>query len=69
MEKMKKVKASGSGFFGEFKEFITRGNVVDLAVGVIVGAAFQNIVKSLVNDVVMPFVGHHHIIHQGFDDE
>ncbi len=41
----------------EFKEFIARGNVVDLAVGVIIGAAFGAITTSLVNDVVMPVVG------------
>lgn len=41
----------------EFKEFIAKGNVMDLAVGVIIGAAFQKIVDSLVNDVVMPVVG------------
>lgn len=41
----------------EFKGFITRGNVVDLAVGVIVGAAFGKIVDSLVQDVMMPIVG------------
>lgn len=41
----------------EFKEFIARGNVVDLAVGVIIGAAFGAITTSLVNDVVMPLVG------------
>lgn len=44
------------GFFGEFKKFIMRGNVIDLAVGVIVGGAFQAIVKSLVDDVVMPVI-------------
>lgn len=43
-------------FFGEFKEFINRGNVIDLAVGVIIGGAFQGIIKSLVEDVVMPAV-------------
>lgn len=42
------------GFFGEFKKFIMRGNVIDLAVGVIIGGAFQAIVNSLVNDVVSP---------------
>ena len=42
---------------GEFKTFIARGNVVDLAVGVIIGAAFGKIVTSLVNDVVMPPIG------------
>jgi large conductance mechanosensitive channel len=41
----------------EFKEFITRGNVMDLAVGVIIGAAFGAIVNSLVNDVIMPPIG------------
>ena len=43
--------------FSEFREFIARGNVIDLAVGVIVGAAFNDIVKSLVDQVVMPPVG------------
>ncbi|MDD3444083.1 MAG: large conductance mechanosensitive channel protein MscL [Zavarzinia sp.] len=42
---------------GEFKKFIMRGNVVDLAVGVIIGAAFGKIVTSLVNDVIMPPIG------------
>ncbi|MBY4597849.1 large-conductance mechanosensitive channel protein MscL [bacterium BD-1] len=41
----------------EFKEFAMRGNVVDLAVGVVIGAAFGKIVASLVNDVIMPAVG------------
>ena len=41
----------------EFKEFIARGNVMDLAVGVIIGAAFNKIVDSIVNDLVMPVVG------------
>ena len=41
----------------EFKEFITRGSVMDLAVGVIIGAAFGAIVNSLVNDVIMPPIG------------
>ena len=41
----------------EFKEFIAKGNVMDLAVGVIIGAAFQRIVDSLVTDIVMPVVG------------
>lgn len=41
----------------EFKEFISRGNVVDLAVGVIVGSAFGKIVTSLVNDILMPIIG------------
>jgi len=41
----------------EFREFIARGNVVDLAVGVIIGAAFNDIVKSLVDQVIMPPIG------------
>jgi large conductance mechanosensitive channel len=41
----------------EFKEFISRGSVVDLAVGVIIGAAFTAIVNSLVNDIIMPPIG------------
>jgi large conductance mechanosensitive channel len=41
----------------EFKQFIARGNVMDLAVGVIIGAAFSKIVESVVNDLVMPIVG------------
>ena len=44
-------------FFKDFKDFAMRGNVVDLAVGVIIGAAFGKIVTSLVNDVVMPPIG------------
>ena len=43
--------------FKEFKEFISRGNVIDLAVGVIMGGAFGKIVTSLVNDIIMPLVG------------
>lgn len=42
---------------GEFREFIARGNVIDLAVGVIIGASFNSIVKSLVDQVIMPPVG------------
>lgn len=44
-------------FIAEFKEFAYRGNVVDMAVGVIIGSAFKAIVDSLVSDVVMPFIG------------
>src|SRR5512136_1919089 len=43
--------------FKEFKEFAMRGNVVDMAVGIIIGAAFGAIVTSLVNDVIMPPIG------------
>ncbi len=45
------------GFSSEFKEFALKGNVVDLAVGVIIGGAFGKIVDSLVGDVIMPVVG------------
>ncbi len=50
---MKKIK----GFIGEFKEFISRGSVIDLAVGIVVGGAFTTIVKSLVDDIIMPVIG------------
>ena len=44
-------------FFADFKAFITRGNVIDMAVGVVVGSAFTAIVNSLVKDIITPFVG------------
>ena len=44
--------------FKEFKEFISKGNVMDLAVGVIIGGAFKAIVDSLVNDMIMPINDH-----------
>jgi len=44
-------------FLSEFKEFAVRGNVVDLAVAVVIGTAFGKIVTSLVNDIVMPLIG------------
>lgn len=44
-------------FLSEFKEFAMRGNVIDLAVGVVIGGAFGKIITSLVNDIVMPVVG------------
>ena len=46
-----------SGFFSEFKTFIARGNVMDMAVGVIIGGAFSNITTSLVDDIAMPILG------------
>ena len=52
-----KVLENGNKILGEFKEFIARGNVIDLAVGVIIGGAFGKIVTSLVNDVLMPLIG------------
>lgn len=51
------AKKNKKGFFGEFKEFISKGNVLDMAVGVIVATAFGKITTSLVNDVLMPFIG------------
>ena len=45
------------GFIGEFKKFILRGNVIDLAVGVVIGASFAKIIDSLVSDLFMPIVG------------
>lgn len=56
-EALAKVYEKNSGFRKEFIEFINRGSVVDLAVGVAVGGAFTAIVNSLVNDIVMPIVG------------
>ena len=46
-----------SGIIEEFKKFITRGNVMDMAVGVIVGGAFTTIVTSLNNDIISPILG------------
>ncbi|AKD02419.1 large-conductance mechanosensitive channel protein MscL [Pontibacter korlensis] len=45
------------GFFAEFKKFAVKGNVIDLAVGVVIGAAFGAITKSLVDDIIMPPLG------------
>ncbi len=56
-EALRKTREKSSGFRKEFIEFINRGSVVDLAVGVAVGGAFTAIVNSLVNDIVMPIVG------------
>ena len=49
--------STSSGFFAEFKTFIVRGNVLDLAVGVIIGGAFSSITTSLVNDIINPILG------------
>lgn len=51
-------------FFDEFKKFIMRGNVIDLAVGLVIGAAFTTIVNSLVKDIFMPIIG---LLTGGFD--
>lgn len=56
-EKITEVREKSGGLKKEFIEFINRGSVVDLAVGVAVGGAFTAIVNSLVNDIIMPLVG------------
>ncbi len=58
-EKLKnnKITKGGSGLVKEFMAFISKGNVIDLAVGVIIGGAFGTIVSSLVDDIIMPLVG------------
>ena len=53
---MKKAAGKGKSLAGEFREFIMRGNVMDMAVGVIIGGAFGKIVTSLVNDIIMPLI-------------
>ena len=50
------TKEKATGFFAEFRKFIARGNVLDLAVGVIIGGAFSTITSSLTSDVIMPIV-------------
>lgn len=55
--KKKDIKNGIKSFIEEFKDFIRRGNVLDLAVAVIVGNAFSKIVNSLVNDIIMPLIG------------
>ena len=51
------VQEKTNGFFSEFKTFIARGNVMDMAVGVIIGGAFKAIADSLVNDIINPILG------------
>lgn len=53
----KELLKQGNKTLKEFKEFISKGNVVDLAVGVIIGSAFSKIVTSVVNDILMPLLG------------
>ncbi|MDZ7543091.1 large conductance mechanosensitive channel protein MscL, partial [Clostridium perfringens] len=48
------MKEKGKKFINEFKDFAMKGNVLDLAVGVVIGGAFNKIVSSLVNDIIMP---------------
>lgn len=58
LENLKKEsKEKSSKFIGEFKKFILRGNVMDLAVGVLIGTAFQGLVTSLTNNIISPILG------------
>ena len=57
MGKKKELLEKGNKSLNEFKEFISKGNVIDLAVGVIIGGAFGKIVTSVVNDILMPLIG------------
>ncbi|MBR6513378.1 MAG: large conductance mechanosensitive channel protein MscL [Clostridia bacterium] len=50
------MKKDKKGFIAEFKEFIMRGNVIDMAIGVVIATAFGNITGSLVNNIIMPFI-------------
>lgn len=54
--KVKDIEGKAGGLVGEFKQFIARGNVMDLAVGVIIGGAFSTITSSLTADIIMPIV-------------
>ena len=56
-KEMQEVMENGSKFIKEFKKFISRGNAIDLAVGVIVGGAFSKIITSIVEDILMPLLG------------
>ena len=51
-----KIKGKGKGFFGEFKSFVLRGNVMDMAIGVIIGGAFATIVTALTTDFINPLI-------------
>ena len=55
-EKLGKMKEKGHGFFAEFKEFVMRGNVMDMAIGVIIGGAFAGIVTALTDDFINPLI-------------
>lgn len=55
-EELAKLKNKSKGFIGEFKEFIARGNVMDMAIGVIIGGAFSDIVTALTNDFINPLI-------------
>ena len=55
-EDLKKFKEKGTGFISEFKEFMLRGNVMDMAVGIIIGSAFSGIVTALTDDFINPLI-------------
>lgn len=56
-DNVKNVRERGSSFLKEFRDFAMKGNVIDMAVGVVIGTAFGKIVSSLVSDVIMPCIG------------
>jgi large conductance mechanosensitive channel len=56
MENIHNIKGKASGFIEEFKAFALKGSVLDLAIGIVIGAAFNKIVESLVADVIMPII-------------
>lgn len=56
MEKLNKAKEKSKGFLGEFKAFVLRGNVMDMAIGVIIGGAFATIVTALTDDFINPII-------------
>ena len=55
-EELKKLKSKGHGFLEEFKAFILRGNVMDMAIGIIIGSAFSGIVTALTEDFINPLI-------------
>lgn len=57
MKNAKEAREKSGKFINDFKNFIARGNVVDLAVGVVIGSAFGKIVSSIVDDILMPIIG------------
>jgi large conductance mechanosensitive channel len=56
-ENVKSVRNKGTSFLREFRDFAMKGNVIDMAVGVVIGTAFGKIVSSLVADIIMPLIG------------
>ncbi len=56
MDQIKNMSGKATGFIEEFKAFALKGSVLDLAIGIVIGAAFNKIVESLVSDVIMPII-------------